>query len=51
METTTMGYIGTTIRIHSLIPSQPKASYVWFHNGLYDYIMATECWIRLHEVV
>ena len=26
METTTMGYIGTTIRIHSFMLSQPKAS-------------------------
>ena len=25
METTIMGYIGTTIRIHSFIPSKPKA--------------------------
>ena len=24
METTMMGYIGTTVRIHSFIPSQPK---------------------------
>ena len=24
METTIMGYIGTTMRIHSFIPSQPK---------------------------
>ena len=28
METTIMGDIGTAI----FIPSQPKASYVWFHN-------------------
>ena len=26
METTTMGYIGTTLRIHSFIPSYPKVS-------------------------
>ena len=26
-ETTIMGYIGITIRIHSFIPSQPKASW------------------------
>ena len=26
METTLMGYIGTTARIHSIIPSYPKAS-------------------------
>ena len=25
METTTLGCIGTTIRIHSFMPSQPKA--------------------------
>ena len=24
METTMMGYVGTTIRIHSFFPSQPK---------------------------
>ena len=27
METTTMGYIGTTIRIHSFIPSPPDLSH------------------------
>ena len=26
METTIMGYIGTTISIHSYVPSSPKAS-------------------------
>ena len=28
METTTMGYIRTTVRIHSLIPSYPKVRFV-----------------------
>ena len=28
MEATIMGYIGTTIRIHSFIPSQPKVRLV-----------------------
>ena len=27
METIIMGYIGTTIRMHSFIPSYPKASH------------------------
>ena len=26
MESTIMGYIGTTIRIHSFVPSLPKVS-------------------------
>ena len=26
LETTRMGYMGTTVRIHSFIPSQPKVS-------------------------
>ena len=28
METTKQGYIGTTIRIHSFMPSSPKASHL-----------------------
>ena len=27
METIKMGYIGTTMKVHSFIPSLPKASY------------------------
>ena len=29
METTIMGFIGTTVRIHSFIPSYPKVSNVY----------------------
>ena len=34
MEATVMGYVGTTIRIHSFIPSQPKVSFVNLGTGI-----------------
>ena len=32
MQTTIVGHIGTTIRVHSFVPSQPKASIELAYN-------------------
>ena len=49
METTIMGYIGTTIRIHSFIPSQPKVSLECRDFGVVGFKVHGQ-WVRVYSL-